>query len=143
MSGEINKIAIYDERGNSVYVNDCGDVTIKLRHLTGVRDLGRIVDNVFHMKPKKKSKHLFRKANAWGINDKLLRFLVDMGIDKIVFLEKEDNVVFSATPDTWHKHGTRLSFGKEGYELQCFLKSELFTVTNFMKGATDAHLNTD
>jgi hypothetical protein len=124
---------LIDKNGNSVHISENGDVTIKLVSMEGIRDLGKITASTFNMKGKKRSKHLFRKLQAWGINHRLLTHLVESGIQNIAFYEKEGEEIYTASAEEWLKEGTVLYFQKEGFELQCFLKDERFQKSKKVK----------
>jgi len=64
------------------------------------------------------SKHLFRVADAWGVDLRLAERARDEGVCRIRLDEEEGQISYSVSPDYLLKHGFRNDFG---HGLQVFL----------------------
>jgi hypothetical protein len=86
--------------------------------------IGKISHGIF-CKQVKKSKHLLRKWNAWGIDQTILDDLVKEGIQEIAIYELEENTVYSVSVKDFVEKGILADFG---YSNQVFLP-----IVNFKK----------
>jgi hypothetical protein len=86
--------------------------------------IGELQGEVYR-KAVSKSKHLFIKGNAWGIQAEILRNLPDE--TKIEIFEKEEMVLYSVTAKEFRDNCFYLEF--KGHGLQAFLD-----IDNFDKG---------
>jgi hypothetical protein len=84
------------------------------------------LDGEIYRKTVSKSKHLFRKGNAWGIQAEILRDLPDD--TKIEIYEKEDKALYSVTAKQFRDNCFYLEF--KGHGLQAFLELENFDKEN-------------
>jgi hypothetical protein len=74
------------------------------------RMIGKTSDGIFSKKVKK-SKHLLRKWDAWGIDKALLDTLVKEGIQDIVIRETEENINYSISVKDFAEKGIQADFG--------------------------------
>ena len=88
--------------------------------------IGRISGNVFE-KSVKKSKHLLRKWNSWGIDKTVLNSLVRDGVQEIVIHEKEENLDYSVSVKEFIQEGIEGDFG---HSKQIFLPLVYFNKDN-------------
>jgi hypothetical protein len=86
--------------------------------------IGKIADGIFY-KQVKKSKHLLRKWDAWGIDQAILDNLVKEGIQEIAIFELEEHTVYSVSVKDFIEKGILADFG---YSKQVFLP-----IVNFKK----------
>lgn len=82
---------------------------------------------VFH-KEVRESKHLFRKANAWGLDYNTLEILPDE--TRIEIHDKEKNITYGTTKERYMDSGTILHFkGEKDFGVQMFLPKAYFVAT--------------
>ena len=86
--------------------------------------IGEVSDGRF-TKRVKKSKHLLRKWDAWGIDKTVLDTLMKKGIQDVVITEAEENIIYSASVKDFEEKGIQADFG---HSKQIFLP-----LTNFNK----------
>lgn len=110
-----------------------------------VHELGRIIPDwkEFLFVPKRKFKdgkpyHWFEKMDAWGCNADLLTALQTKGITLLVFYEEHEGRWYRTTTEQWLK-GQYLHF--KGYDVQIFLKTSEFKITNKEKKDDDTVSN--
>lgn len=84
------------------------------------RNIGRLSDGVFR-KRVRKSRHLMKKYNSWGIQYDLLQSLKEEGCKEIRVLDEDDEIIYSTDVDTYYKEGIVDNWG-DGQ--QCFLTRE-------------------
>jgi len=90
------------------------------------RMIGSLKEGVFR-KRVKKSKHLMRKLNAWGIQFDALMELNKQGCTEIRILETEENKVYSTPLEVIWKQGKVENFGDGD---QAFLPLSQWKITN-------------
>lgn len=76
----------------------------------GPRTVGSVNDGVF-TKTAKASKHFFRNKKAWGIQASVIPMLKEIGVDKVVINETENNCIYSTTVKAFLQHGELNDFG--------------------------------
>lgn len=86
--------------------------------------IGKIANGIY-CKQVKKSKHLLRKWDAWGIDQTILDDLVKEGILEIAIYELEENAVYTVSVKDFIEKGILADFG---YSKQVFLP-----IANFKK----------
>lgn len=70
---------------------------------------------------RKRSKHFYKKLNAWGIDNKAFEGLVTQhGMNNIVLYDKDVGKRFTAKAQDFNDHGKYLHF--KPYRLQVFLE---------------------
>lgn len=110
-----------------LFISNTGRVTLKL-DAKRKRYLGDIVASArgryFRGSIRKKSKHLHRKSNSWGLNNELLTRLQEMKVENIMWFDTEQNKTYVSTLEDWIKKGEYLHF--KGFELQRFLNDKHF-----------------
>lgn len=82
--------------------------------------------NIYIKHGVKKSKHLFKKANAWGVDENTFKNILKPEA-KIVIEEVEERKRYETDKETMGLNGQYLNFGKHG--LQIFLPLEEWKVT--------------
>ncbi len=116
----VDKQDIY---GNRVTVNDAGHIRLKLTQESRHRNLGVFYKNTKTYFKVCKPENVFRKFNAFGFNENVIQVLkpttviVEMG-------GKEYKISFNDF-DLYKQY---LNFRKRGFELQCFVPLEAFTI---------------
>ncbi len=93
---------------------------------TGGKIIGKTTGNVFE-KRVKKSKHLLRKWDSWGIDKVVLDSLVRDGIQKIIIHETEEKIGYSIPVKDFAEKGIEADFG---YSKQIFLPLVYFDKEN-------------
>lgn len=92
------------------------------------RYVGEITNGVFVTK-RKKSKHLFRKTNSWGLDCKVLDKMVQMEnanhIKYIVIIEEEESINYVTKPTEFKMKSNVLQFG--GHRPQYFMPVQEWT----------------
>lgn len=86
----------------------------RIQTTAGVRTIGLIVetpDGLEVVKRVRESKHLFRVADAWGVDLGLVERARDEGIGRIRLDETERGICYSVSPDYLLEHGFRRDFG--------------------------------
>jgi hypothetical protein len=81
------------------------------------RIIGQVKGNTF-IKSVKKSKHLFKKLNAWGIDKAVLEQLLNDGVENIEIKETEEKKSYKAKLTEFNKYGEVADFG---HGVQVFL----------------------
>jgi len=74
----------------------------------------------------RESKHLFRVADAWGVDLRLVERAREEGVGRIRLDETERRISYSTSPDYLLKHGFRQDFG---HGLQVFLPRSQWSQT--------------
>ena len=74
------------------------------------KKIGSLVDGVYR-KRVKKSKHLMRMNDAWGIQYEVLQELKQKGCTEIRVLDTEDNIVYITTMDTYFSKSQVMNWG--------------------------------
>jgi hypothetical protein len=93
-----------------------------------IRTIGNIEGDTFYSK-RKKSKHFFRKANAWGIDNQTLNDLeVIHGVKNIVIVDTESGKRYKTTVDNFKEKGFYLNY--KDFNKQIFLGEEDWNVKN-------------
>lgn len=87
------------------------------------KDVGWMFENVYYSR-RKKSKHLMRKFNAWGINADIFEKVYKDGCQSIRILDEESNDVYSAPVSEYKAHGIFADF--DG--LQIFLPLDYWKI---------------
>jgi hypothetical protein len=87
--------------------------------------IGKISEDTF-CKNVKKSKHLLRKWNAWGIDKAIVDSLMRDGVQKIRVHEKEENIDYETSVKDFVEKGVEGDFG---HGKQIFLQLEYFDTT--------------
>jgi len=87
--------------------------------------IGSLKENVFR-KRVKKSKHLMRMNDSWGIQLDALTKLKSDGCTEIRILETEDNKVYTTTLENIWKNGKVMSFDGQ----QAFLPRSQWEITD-------------
>lgn len=90
------------------------------------RKLGIIDGKTFIAMPRKKSRHLFKKLNAWGASYNLLQTLKELGVEEFMIPEKENKETYSISIDKYLKDGTVMKFGN--FETQVFVPVDKFEI---------------
>lgn len=72
--------------------------------------IGKISRNVF-VKKVKKSKHLLRKWNSWGIDEEVVDELVKEGIQNIKIHETEEQEIYLVSVKEFAEKGVLADFG--------------------------------
>jgi len=90
--------------------------------------IGKTSDGIFS-KRVKKSKHLLRKWDAWGIDKTVLDTIVREGLQDIVIHELEENIVYKVSVKDFVEKGILADFGHSN---QIFLP-----IVNFNKEKID------
>jgi hypothetical protein len=86
----------------------------------GKKMIGEYENNVFK-KAVKKSKHLFRKLDAWGIDGKYFAEVLLPNNALIKITDKEENKTYTIQAEEMDKKGQYFHFkGKEDYGNQIF-----------------------
>jgi len=96
---------------------------------TGTRTVGLIVEGPHGLEVVKRvreSKHLFRVADAWGVDLRLVERAREEGVGRIRLDETERRISYSTSPDYLLKHGFRQDFG---HGLQVFLPRSQWSQT--------------
>jgi hypothetical protein len=83
---------------------------------------GTVLRDVF-IKHVKKSKHLFRKLNAWGIDKDIVDSFVSNGVQIIFIHEEEENMDYTVSVKDFLEKGIEGDYGKGK---QIFLPLENF-----------------
>lgn len=86
------------------------------------RMIGTFKDGVYR-KIVRKSTHLMKKFDAWGIDKNAFDELCEKGMKEIRILDTEDDVVYSATPEDYKKEDWVQDLG---HGEQMFLRREKF-----------------
>lgn len=89
----------------------------------GGRVVGKVVDGVFK-KSVSREKHLFRKLEAYAVQESVLRELPDE--TRIEIYEKDTQTLYVTTAREFRENCQYLSFGENG--LQGFLPLEFFKI---------------
>lgn len=117
-----------DEKGNSIVITEAKDIILKLAS-GRKRKMGRIKEGqkgeTILEFPRKKS-HIFRKADAWGLNDFFLKKMKDAAFVKI--LCHEEGKEYWMTVKNVKEKGQYLIFKQQGFELQLFVPREAFVI---------------
>ena len=92
----------------------------------GGKIIGRISENAFCRKVKK-SQHLFRKWNAWGIDKAVVESLVRDEIPRILIHDKEEKIDYEVSVKDFAEKGIE---GEFGHGEQIFLPLENFEKHN-------------
>ena len=74
---------------------------------------------------RRKSKHLFKKLNAWGLDGKAFEKIQERG-GKIVIIETEEKKRYTTWPSMFEKFGAWFEFGSHGKQI--FLPLEYWEV---------------
>ena len=72
--------------------------------------IGTYKEGIFR-KRVKKSKHLFKSGDAWGIDSGVINQLDDMGCKQIRILDEESNTIYSLGFPTWKEKNWELDLG--------------------------------
>ncbi len=90
-----------------------------------------LIQKTFYKKLKK-SKHLFRKFDAWGIDASYFNEVILPNNYSILIMESEEKLVYEATPAIFQKHGVNFHFkGYEDHQAQIFLPRNRWVVSTF------------
>jgi len=92
-----------------------------------VKMVGQALGNIFYKKVKK-SKHLFRIANAWGIDVAVFQQAQKDGCIKIMIYDEENDVTYTTTFELFSISGFKKDFGAFG--AQIFLPLKYFNMIN-------------
>lgn len=110
-----------DSYGNFIGVDDYGNVYLQLNSENRMRKLGMINDEERKMIIKReRKKHLFRKGNAYGFNDFLLRNTQRFDIITLI----DDYQSWKIPVKEILEKGFYLNFKEQGFELQIFMSLE-------------------
>lgn len=92
------------------------------KNIYGDRDviIARIVDGECR-KLVKRSKHLMKSLNSWGMDERIL----EEEFDTVKVLDQEDDIAYIVPKHIWKEHGIRKDFG---YGPQVFLPLHFFEV---------------
>lgn len=82
--------------------------------------------NVYTKHGVKKSKHFFKKLNAWGVDERTFKNIL-MSDARIVIEEVEERKRYETDKETMGLNGEYMNFGKHG--LQIFLPINDWKVT--------------
>jgi hypothetical protein len=83
--------------------DDCEHYSVK------GKDVGWMVRDAYYSK-RKKSKHLMRKFNAWGINADIFEKIHKQGCKSIRVLDEEEGIVYSSAIEDYKAHGIFADF---------------------------------
>jgi hypothetical protein len=72
----------------------------------------------------RKSEHIFRKTNSWGLNANMLAMLD--GLKKIVILNEDTKETYTTTYENFLKNSQEFNFKFSGYDKQRFLPLSLW-----------------
>ena len=91
--------------------------------------IGELKDGVFYKKVRK-SRHLFRKLNAWGIDGDVFTHQLKPINAKIVVYDEEEGVRYEASSKQFEEQGEWLHFKKDtaDHYAQIFLALDKFYV---------------
>lgn len=111
-----------DSVGNKLIATPVGgmlQVGLKLANESRVRDLGKLLkrDNKIVYTKYVDEKNIFRKANAWGLNYKILSTLPDDASIELHSKTKSYTISVSEAK----KNGKFLFFKEQGFEKQWFI----------------------
>ena len=90
------------------------------------KNIGGVSGDTFSKKVKK-SKHLLRKWEAWGMDKKVLDDLVCNGVQKVIIHETEENKDYIVTVKDFAEKGIEADFG---HSSQVFLPLVYFNRDN-------------
>ena len=76
-------------------------------------------EGLFFMK--RRSRHLHRQLNAWGVSDYVIKFLEPRGLKTLVMFVEDTREVFESTLENLRAHGEWRWWKQGGYDRQCFL----------------------
>ena len=115
-----------DKFGNFLTIMENGNVFLKLIGMKGKSILGRRIGFIDREKkifiaPRKREKHLMRKFNAYGFNDRLLRSAKSF---THILLQDEYGEYLFPVADLFTYGKCYLHFKQQGFELQIFLALE-------------------
>ena len=80
--------------------------------------IGELVDGVL-TKTVRRSKHLYRKFDGWGIDAEAFEGWLDRGMHSIRIEDTEDNVVYEIAVEDFALHGREIQYGDFGRQLVC------------------------
>ena len=99
---------------------------------TRVVNVGEIIDNTFY-KAVKKSKHLFKVLDAWGLDSELFNKYLLPKNRRIVVYEKEEKLVYEIDAKEFKENAQYYHFkeGVQDHRTQLFLPRRFWSVSSF------------
>lgn len=86
-----------------------------------VKVIGELRDGTF-LKRVKKSKHLFKKLDAWGIDADTFKTMLRITANQILVFDIENDILYKTSVADFEKHGVFLHF--KPHRAQIFLPRE-------------------
>lgn len=102
-----------------------------IEHRNNIRLVGQLFDDHF-VKRAKKSVHLFRKGNAWGISEEVVERLKDTDCDLIIIRESEEAKYYAVKFDVFVENSWVHTF--QGFEQQRFLALDWWDIYSVPEG---------
>lgn len=119
---------IYKDKEAELVIDADGRVYLRLLREGNYRGLGSISlwEGELTYFKSEKEKNTFRKLNAWGINDNIVKYLPR--INSMVVIKTELGT-YAIRKGTIQQQGKFMHFAQQGYERQIFVPKEAFTFT--------------
>jgi hypothetical protein len=125
MENRLHKIENYIVRVNNIRKDeDLYEISIKLDGESRFRTIGTYSGLVGDFFSLRKTEHIFRKLNAWGINPFILSMLD--GLKTITIQNDDTKEVFRTSYEKFKSHAQGYEFKFAGYDKQKFLPIPLW-----------------